>query len=75
MQELSICFNEMSQSLVKRRTPKKVKGPGWMAVLTDVLLGLLSHSSQLWRNVVEQVCVCVCVCGCGCVCVCVGVCV
>ena len=49
-----------AHSKKKTRTPKKVssrakEGPGWMAVLTDVLLGFLSQPSQLWRNIVEQV--------------------
>ncbi len=60
MQDLNICFSEMSSLLTKKKTPKKrVKESEWMSVLVDVLLGLLSKSSQLWRNIVEQVCVCV----------------
>lgn len=38
------------------KTPVKKKQPSkWMEVLTDLLLGLLSQPSQLWRNTVEQV--------------------
>ena len=29
--------------------------PGWVEVMVDLLLGLESRQSQLWRSVVEQV--------------------
>lgn len=66
-----MCYSEMELAVgKKRKTPKKKKKktkvgsmeegeesepPGWIEVLTDLLLGFLSQPSQLWRNVTEQV--------------------
>ncbi len=60
-QELEACHGEMMAELQSKRggrTPKRKKQKPeskWMSVLTDVMLGLLSQPSQLWRTVVEQV--------------------
>ena len=63
-QELKACHEEMRVACSK--TPRKKKKLqrgvkeeggelGWVEVLMDTLLGLLSRSSLLWRGVVNQV--------------------
>ena len=70
-QELRQCYSDMKSQLQQQtrkqtKTPKKrpptspalsdsEAAPGWVEVATDILLGYLSQSSQLWRSVVEQV--------------------
>ncbi len=50
-----MCHEELLAS--QTRTPRREGGVAgkWVEVLMDVLLSLLSRSSQLWRVVVEQV--------------------
>ena len=62
-QELKACHEEMI--VTRSKTPRKKKLQrgvkeergelGWVEVLMDTLLGLLSRSSLLWRGVVNQV--------------------
>ena len=63
LQELKACHEEMR--VARSKTPRKKKSQrgvkeeggelGWVEVLMDTLLGLLSRSSLLWRGVVNQV--------------------
>ena len=58
-QELKACHEEMrvsSSTTPRKKTHKgaEEKSVGWVEVLTDTLLGLLSRPSLLWRGVVNQ---------------------
>ena len=63
LQELKACHEEMrvahSKTPCKKKSQRGLKEEGgelgWVEVLMDTLLGLLSRSSLLWRGVVNQV--------------------
>ena len=63
LQELKACYEEMKVACSKTPRKKKLQRGvkeeggelGWVEVLMDTLLGLLSRSSLLWRGVVNQV--------------------
>ena len=58
LQELWQCYEDMQTALVKTprgRRPRAVEGVGWVEVMVDLLLSLLSRPSQLWRAVATQV--------------------
>ena len=64
-QELEACREELEteRKQAVSRTPRKTshtlkkkrQESKWMEVMTDLLLSLLSQSSQLWRTTTEQV--------------------
>ena len=67
-QELWQCYEDMQASVVKTPRSRRsravggegvegegVEGVGWVEVVVDLLLGVMSQPSQLWRSVATQV--------------------